>query len=653
MAKSRKRRNTFQFLTRRFPKRMQKKLVLLFLVIVLVFLALLMRVGYLNAEKGTLYTKKVLDQQNYDSQTIPYKRGDILSSDGTKLATSEKVYNVILDVSVLSDKSDDVQEATKQALLDCFGITFDSVDNLLANTPNSRYSILKKEVDYQTGQKFTAMTEEKDSKIEGVWLESNYIRKYTYDSMACDVIGFTGNDGSGSYGLESYYDSVLSGVNGRTYGYINEEADLERTTAEAEDGNSIVTTIDLGLQEIIEDHIKSFNEELAAAAEEGNWEEEEEETTSGTSTMGSKQGSKNTAVMVMDPNTGEILAEASYPDFNLNDPQDLSEYYDSEELQKMTGTQQSDALQEIWRNFCTSDTFEPGSVIKPFTIATGFETGTLKGNETYVCTGSMHVGDHDISCHVSSGHGQITLEEGLAKSCNVVLMNAAFAIGKENFCRYQKIFGFGQKTGVDLPQEADADGLLYTVDKMMDTDLATNAFGQNFNATMTQVMAGFCSLINGGNYYKPHIVKQILDADGNVVENINSEVVRKTVSKETSKMLRKYMKSTVDYGTGVNAAVAGYSLAGKTGTAEKLPRGTNKNTLSFIGFAPADNPEVAVYVVLDEPNIEDQSQTSYVIRLAQEIMADVFPYLNITKDDGETDDTDDTNTADTQTGTTE
>lgn len=606
---------------------MQKKLVLLFLLIVLVFIGLLIRVGYLNAEKGELYKKQVLNQQNYDSQILPYKRGNILASDGTKLAASEKVYNVILDAHALNEATEEVQDATKKALLQCFGIKKATVDSVLENTPNSRYSVLMKEANYRAGQKFTSMENEEDSQIKGIWLESDYIRKYTFDSLACDVIGFTGNDKSGRYGLEAYYNDTLSGTNGRRYGYLNEEADLERTTKEPQDGNSIVTTIDLGLQKIIEEHIISFNEELKNNVEK-------------------REGSKNTAVMVMDPNTGEILAEATYPNFNLNDPQDLSAYYDEEELNEMDSTEISETLQELWKNFCVSDPFEPGSVVKPFTLATGFETGTLKGNETYYCGGYLHVGDHDIKCHDNSGHGQITLEEGLAKSCNVVLMNSAFEIGKENFCRYQRIFGFGQKTGVDLPSEASASSLIYTADKMGETDLATNAFGQNFNSTMTQVMSAFCSLINGGSYYKPHIVKQILDSDGNVVENINPEVVKKTVSKETSEILRGYMKGTVDYGTGTAAAVPGYSLAGKTGTAEKLPRGTNKNTLSFIGFAPADDPEVAIYVVLDEPNIADQSQTSYVVSLAQEIMSDVFPYLNITKEGADKDA--DQDTADTE-----
>jgi stage V sporulation protein D (sporulation-specific penicillin-binding protein) len=616
MAAKSRRKNPFRFLTRKFPKRMQKKLVLLFLVIVLVFVGLLVRVIYLNMEKGELYTRQVLNQQNYDSQEIPYKRGDILSSDGTKLATSEKVYNVILDPYALNQEDEDVQKATEKALEQCFGIKSDAVELVLENTPNSRYSILQKKVSYQTGQEFTALMQEDDSQITGVWLESSYVRKYTFDSLACDVIGFTGSDNSGSYGLEAYYDDTLSGVNGRTYGYMDEDANLQRTTKEAEDGNSIVTTIDLGLQQIVEEHILAFNESLKDGATEG-------------------EGSKNTAVMVMNPNTGEILAEASYPNYNLNDPQDLSAYYDEEELLKLSDTEKSEILQSLWRNFCVSDTFEPGSVVKPFTLATGFETGVLTGAETYYCGGSLHVGDYDIRCHTTGGHGQITLEQGLAKSCNVVLMNAAFSIGKADFCRYQRIFGFGQKTGIDLPGEASASSLIYTEDDMTETDLATNAFGQNFNATMTQVMSAFCSLINGGTYYKPHLVKQILDASGNVVENVNPEVVKKTVSKETSETLRQYMQGTVEYGTGTAAAVEGYALAGKTGTAEKLPRGTNKNTLSFIGFAPADDPEVAIYVVVDEPNLADQSQTSYVVNLAQEIIADVLPYLNVTKEETE------------------
>lgn len=622
MTMKNKKKNRFGFLSKKFPKRMQKKLVFLFMVIILAFVVLIARITYINASKGSKYTKIVLDQREYDSRTIPYKRGDIVDRNGTKIATSERVYNVILDVYVMLSK-DEYIEPTIEVLEDCFDIAESEVRKVIEENPESRYVIMKQDVDYTTAQKFNEIDEndEEYPNVKGIWLEDDYLRNYPYNTLASDVIGFTVSGNVGVLGIESAYNDVLNGTDGREYGYFSDDSTMERTVKASENGNTVVSTIDVTLQSIVEQCILEFNEEHRG-------EKREDEP-----------GSKNTAVIIMDPNTGEILAMASYPNFDLNNPRDLSSVYTDEAWDKLSEEEQLEAMNQIWRNFCVSDTYEPGSTMKPFTVAAGLETGKLQGNETYYCNGYLHVGDWDIKCHLTSGHGTQTVTDSIANSCNVALMEIAQTIGVEDFCRYQHIFGFGEYTGIDLPGEAATSALLYTPENMMDTDLATNSFGQSFNVSMIQMAAGFSSLINGGNYYEPHIVKQIQDENGTIIETQDPVLLRKTVSKETSEMLKTYMKATMEYGTGKSAAVEGYDIGAKTGTAEKLPRNNGKHLLSYIGYAPQENPEVVVYVVIDEPNVENQSNSSYVLELAQKIMAQAFPYLNISTIDGYVPDT--------------
>lgn len=601
---------------------MQKKLVLLFVAIILAFVFLIGRITYINAANGEDYTRIVLDQQQYDSRTIPFKRGDIVDRNGTKMATSERVYNVILDVKVMTSDEDSI-EPTIQVLKDCFEIDEDEVRDLIEESPSSRYNILKKGVDYETYKKFEAIDEDDENypDVAGIWLEEDYVRTYPYNTLASDVIGFTVDGNVGSNGIEASYNNTLNGTDGREYGYLDETSTVERTVKEAVNGDTVMSTIDLQVQSIVEKHILEFNEQHKNEASAG-------------------EGSKNTAVIVMNPQNGEILAEASYPNYDLNQPRDLTKYYTQETIDAMSDEEQLETLNSLWNNFCVSDTYEPGSTFKPFTIAAGLETGILTGDETYYCGGVLHVGDHDIHCSNRDGHGTQTLKQALENSCNVALMEIGEALGAEEFCRYQELFGFGEYTGIDLPGEGETSGLLYTPENMDAASLATNAFGQNFNVTMTQLAASFCSLINGGNYYEPHVVKQIQDENGNVTENIDPVLVKKTISEETSEVIKDYMLGVVQEGTGSSAAVEGYDIGGKTGTAEKLPRGNGKYLVSFIGYAPQENPEVVVYVVVDEPNVAAQASSSYATELASGIMSEIFPYLGITKS---------SETADTQT----
>lgn len=602
-----------KLLRKKFPKFMQKKLVILYVGIILAFAGLVVRITYINASSGEEYTKIVLDQQQYDSRVIPYKRGDIVDRNGTKLATSERVYNVVLDVkAMLSDE--DYVEPTKQVLKDCFGIEEETVDSLIENNPDSRYSVLVKGIDYETAQKFNEIDEDDENypDVQGIWLEDDYQRTYPYSTLASDVLGFTVDGNVGNGGIEGYYNSTLNGTDGREYGYLDSSSSVERTVKEPVNGKTVVSTIDLQVQSVVEKYIQQFNDERKNNATPG-------------------EGSKNTAVMVMNPQNGEILAEASYPNFDLNNPRDLTKYYTQEELDAMSDEETLNALNNLWKNFCVTDTYEPGSTIKPFTVAAALETGALTGDETFYCGGSLHIGDYDIHCINRDGHGTLTVKGAVENSCNVALMQIGEMIGAVDFSKYQHIFGFGETTGIDLPGEAETSALLYTADNMDETSLATNAFGQNFNVTMTQMMAGFCSLINGGYYYEPHIVKQIQDENGNVIENVDPVLVKRTVSEETSTLVKDYMRGVVLEGSGKLADLEGYEVGGKTGTAEKLPRSEGKNLVSFIAYAPQENPEIAIYVVIDEPNEYDQAQSSLAVQMASEIMKEIFPYLGITQ----------------------
>lgn len=614
----RKKRNSFHFLKRKFSKIMQKKLVLLFSLVVLAFAILIGRIIQINAMNGEKYTKVVLDQQQYDSRVIPFRRGDIVDRNGTKLATSERVYNVILDVKAILEK-DEYQEPTIKVLKDCFGIAEEDVEELVESSPESRYNILLKGVDYNTAKEFEAIDEdeEKHPNVKGIWLEEDYVRKYPYNSLASDVIGFSNADDVGTIGLEASYNAILNGVDGREYGYLEEGALLERTIKEAENGNTIVSTIDAELQKIVEKHILEFNETYKDNAEKGN-------------------GSLNTAVIIADPQSGEILAQASYPNFDLNKPRDISAYYTEKELKKMKEEEKVEILNNLWRDFCVSDSYEPGSTAKPFTVAAGLETGKIRGNEVYTCGGSLVVAEdtEPINCHYTAGHGTQTIAQSIANSCNVAMMEMIKVIGAEDFYRYQSIFGFGAQTGIDLPGEAE--GILQDPELVGPVDLATNSFGQNFNVTMEQMVAGMSALINGGNYYEPHVVKQIQDENGNVIETKESVLKKRVISEQTSTMLKQYMKTVMEgTGTGASAAVEGYDIGGKTGTAEKYPRNSGKHLLSFIGYAPQDDPEVLIYVVIDEPNTESQEDSSLVLNLARSIMEEAFPYMNISTIDGQ------------------
>ena len=603
---------------------MQKKMILVFAVIVCMLIGLIIRLMYIEHTKGEKYEKIVLSQQGYDSQTIPYQRGDIVDAKGTVLATSIAVYNVVLDCTVLTDKEAYI-EPTINALVSCFpDLTSEQLYSYVKDSPDSRYIVLAKRLPYETIQNFINLrdaTDEKGKKlnpnIKGVWFEKEYQRQYPHGQLASSIVGFTTSGNLGINGLENYYNDTLNGINGRQYGYLNSDSNVEKTIKNAVNGNTLVTTIDATIQSVAEKKIAEFNEAYANSYRQG------------------EGGATHIGVLIMNPNNGDVLAMAQYPNYDLSNPWDLSAYYPEEEIAAMDEDAKLDALNKLWQNFCVTYTYEPGSTAKPFTVAAGLETGTISRNDTFYCDGYEQLSGFTVKCvaYNKGGHGMQTLEQTLMNSCNDALMQMSYRIGAANFSKYQQIFGFGQRTGIDLPGEARTDSLIYTYDNTSQLSLATNSFGQNFNTTMIQLGSAFCSVINGGKLYQPRLVSKITDENGNVIQEMEPTLLRETISKTTSDTLKQYMYSTVTAGTGNTAKVDGYSMGGKTGTGQKIPRDGINYLVSFIGFAPVDDPQLMIYCIVDEPNSPDQPHSSFAQNIVREILEEILPYMNIYPDE--------------------
>ena len=607
-------------------RKMKKKLLLLFGIITCAFVGLVFRLMYIEYTSGDTYTKKVLSLQSYDSVKLPFQRGNIVDKNGTILATSVAVYNVILDCSVMTSK-DEYVEPTINALTQCFSdLDWNKLEDYAQNSKDNKYIVLKEKLSYDDIQPFVEMQDAVDDSgnkvnpnIKGVWFETEYQRKYPLSTLASATVGFVSDGNVGTVGLEKYYDSTLNGVDGREYGYLNSDNAIEKTVIPAENGKNLYCSIDANVQTIVENKIKEFADTYKNNARTGD-------------------GAEEIAVVMMNPNTGEIIAMADYPTFDLNDPRNLSSY---DQTDDMSDDGKMDLLYKLWQNYCVTATYEPGSVQKPFTVAAGLETGTLTTDMTFFCDGYEMFGNEKVRCVNRDGHGLETIEGALMDSCNDALMQMSYNIGAENFLDYQAVFGFGQKTGIDLPGEANTASLMYTLDNIKPVDLATNSFGQNYNCTMIQMVSAFSSLINGGNYYKPHVVTKITDDSGNTVENIEPTLLKKTVSQNTSDTLRNYLYNVVTNGTAKAAKVDGYSMGGKTGTAQMYDDETHLRKkgaylVSFMGFVPYDDPQLVIYTVINQPNVEDEAHSSYAQNITREILKEVLPYMNVYPDEEQT-----------------
>lgn len=635
---------------------MQRKLAVTLGVIMLALIALIVAIYMLVKNNSEEYNKIVLSQRqaSYDSRTIPFRRGDIMDRNGTVLATSQKVYNLILDPKVIhSGEGDRYVEPTIQALVSYFSYDEGELRTLIKEKADKSYVKYKKELSYDEksgfeeyikNQNATYVKKGEKARVRGIWFEDEYKRMYPYGSLACNVIGFSSADGSvGTGGVEQFYNDTLMGVNGREYGYLDNDTKLKSVLKEPTDGETVVTTINTNIQMSLERYLNEWQNDDV--------------------------GSKVAGAIVMDPKTGEILAMGSTNQFDLNNPRELDESkYTNSDLMELgrkeavgvykrqnpdaekisvdeVGKYFSEdeilsfgkqvAWNQVWRNVVISDTYEPGSTAKSITLAAALEERAITPSTTFNCEGFIALSDgiHTwrIRCHNHDGDGIIDAQTGLMRSCNVYLMNTAFALGAENFVKYQHIFGFGEKTGIDLPAEADTSTLVYPAESLGRTTLATNSFGQNYNVTMVQMAAAYCSIVNGGNYYKPHVVKQILNGNGTVIQDVKPEILRTTCSKSTSDFLREALYQTVEGGTGTKAKIQGYHVGGKTGTAEKIPRSAKNYLVSFIGFAPVEDPQIVVYVIVDTPNLvgEAQATASFAIYIERKIMNDALQFLNI------------------------
>lgn len=605
-------------------------------VITVGLMALIGRIVYIQHNNKDNYNHKILTDLYYDSYELPFKRGEILDRDGNVLAKSTKYYRLILDPRQViepdkngGNKTENEREKAEQninltarLISDVFGDDPQEIQDLFYNNSTSSYVKFKDDLTYDDITRMNARIEEikeerkqlrDNNQIEeakalegsfiGYHFEEKYVRSYPNGDLACDVIGFSGNDPSqGTAGIEQQYNSYLIGTNGREYGYLNDITALERNIIPPSNGQVVVSTISLNIQEIVERHIA----------------QREAET-----------GSERTAVIIMDPNSGEILAMATSKGYDLNNPRDLSRYYPQQEIDAMDDQAKLEALSKMWKNYIVSDTFEPGSPSKIFTVGAAFEENVIDGTEHFICNGFLDITGVPINCGVREGHGDMDVETSIMKSCNVAMMDIAARLGVDRFTKYQRIFGFGIRTGVDLPGEPSTSNLVHNAQSMSAVDLATNSFGQNYNATMLQVAAAFCSAINGGSYYEPHVVKRIEDEKGSLIKDMKPKVVRETISQDTSVYLRHALRRTVLEGTGIAAAVPGYEVGGKTGTAETYPRRMGDYVVSFAGFAPANSPQVFCYVVIDRPHVEDQAHSTYASTLFSSIMSEVLPAMNI------------------------
>lgn len=626
---------------------------LVFLVVLGLMFLLIVRILFINRHDGKNYNKTILSQMSYNSQTIQAQRGQIFDRNGTSLAYNKNEYNLIIEPkNIIGENAKDTSnlDATVKALVECYGFDEKELRQKIADNKKSYYLRLEKNLSEKEHQKFldyqesyekeetkeqtqaqqeSASAQEtqeastnlwqkikgifssgssddttaKKGKILGVYFETVQKRVYPYGTLASTTIGFSDATG-GKTGLERQYNSLLKGINGRRYGYLNQDSSVDVQTIEETNGYSVVSTLDSYIQKACEDIINAYEK---------------------------KTGSNVTSIMVMNPNNGEIYAMAASRQYNLNEPGNLDALYTKKQQKKMSEEEKSEALLKMWQNFCVSNSYEPGSTAKVFTVAAGLEENCFDENSAYVCDGVGVYGGSRIHCHKLSGHGRVTVTGALMASCNDALMQMGAKIGKDIFCAYQEKFNLGQLTGIDLPDELSCSNQIYHADNMTAVDLATNSFGQNYYVTMVQMCAAYSSLVNGGNYYEPHVVKQILDTDGKVVKKIEPKLVRQTVSRKTSEFMKEALFQVVENGTANRVKIEGYEIGAKTGTAEKANKGAANETytVSLMSVAPAYDPEVVVYAVVDEPNCSKAENTYQAKDLCKAALEKILPYLNI------------------------
>ncbi|NMA83034.1 MAG: PASTA domain-containing protein [Epulopiscium sp.] len=581
----------------------KRRLGFLLLSFVCFIFFLIYRIGYIKLVKGEEYEKKAIGQQLILDQKIPAMRGGIYDRNQHGLVIDHIVYNVILDTVALAqfENQEEQKQKTADFLHRSFDIPMEELQGYMNATTPRYYIVLKKNISQQLGEQ--VQEEIKELEIKGVWLEEATLRNYLYNSLAAHVIGFTGA-GEGRWGVELQYNDILTGLSGRKFRTFEQGNYVMKNYVQPTHGNSLILTIDETIQRYVED-----------ALLEAIYEHEPQ----------------HASAIAMDPSTGEILGMASFPTFNPNEPANMEHLLSANQVASMAEDEKIKRLNQIWQNFNITYTYEPGSTFKPMVIAAALEENIISSSDTFYCEGFRMMGGHRIRCWKRNGHGLQTLEEVLANSCNVAMMDIGAKLGKEKFYQYQRGFGFGSVTGIDLPGEQDALGLIHKEENLGPVELATSSFGQTFNATPIQVATAFAAAINGGDLVKPHVVKQIIDAYGNIVQDQNVTVRKKVISEKTSKEIRESLEAVVAEGTGRAAQIPGYRIGGKTGTAEQGSRSNpeeHRYILSFVGFVPVENPKIMIYIALDRPK-DTLVGSTMVTTPFKKMLEQILPYLGI------------------------
>lgn len=592
----------------------RKRVFIIFILFSLCFVALLGRTAWLQIVRGEDLSRRAMEQQTTDN-TVSAKRGNIYDRNHKVLASNMTVETISLTPADVRS-SIEKQHLNKETVAEEIGeiLELDASSVLEKIDRESGFEYVKKKVDKDVADALRQYIEEKQ--LDGIDFVEDVKRNYPYNNLASHIIGFVGSDNQGLEGIESIYDDQLSGVPGRVIS-TREKTGLDsgnsyESYVEAQDGNSVVLTIDEAIQHFAEKHLE--NARISNDIQNG------------------------AAAIVMDVNTGEILAMTSKPDYDLNAPFEITdaikEEYPNleEELKNLSGTEYNEKLNEglqvVRRNKTVVDSYEPGSTFKSVVASIALETGSCSLTDSFTCGGSMQVADWNISCANRNGHGTQDFAHAVQNSCNPAFIQIGQKIGKDRFLEGVKAFGFFQETGIELPGETP--GVGHPEDSFTEIDLATSSFGQSFTVTPLQMVTAVSAIANGGTLYKPHLVKEILGANGEVVEKKEPEKIRQVISEQTSETMCEILESVVSEGGGKNAYLAGYRIAGKTGTSEKTPRGNGKYIASFIGFAPADDPQVLCLVILDEPapgrNYYGGTIAAPVVK---NILEDTLQYLGI------------------------
>ena len=567
----------------------KKKILVVFLCAVTVILALVGRLVYLMVFDAEYYQKKA-EALHEREREIKAARGEIIDTNGTVLATNKTVCTISVIHSQITDS-----EQVIQALAQTLEMEEETVRKKVEKV--SSMERIKTNVDKETGDKI------RDMELDGVKVDEDFKRYYPYNELASKVLGFTGGDNQGIIGLEVKYEEYLKGINGM----ILTTTDARGVELEGVAEDRLEPVAGNTLQISLDYNIQTYAQQMAEKV------------------MEEKQADK-VAILLMNPQNGEILAMVNVPEFDLNDPFTLNT---GEESSNMSDEEKQDALNQMWRNGCINDTYEPGSTFKIITASACLEEGVVHLDDSFSCPGYRIVEDRKIRCHKVGGHGAETFVQGIQNSCNPVFIDIGLRLGVDNFYKYFQQFGLLNLTGVDLPGEAGT--IMHKKENVGLVELATMSFGQSFQVTPIQMATTVSSLVNGGRRITPHFGVRVLDSDGNEVEEFQYEEKKDIVSEETSATMRMLLESVVSEGSGKNAYIEGYEIGGKTATSQTLPRSANKYISSFIGFAPADHPQVLGMCIIYNPQGVYYGGT-IAAPVIREIFENILPYLGIEKE---------------------